>query len=143
VLAGLAILSYSLFGFVFGSRALRFYIAWMYVMIVPFTFMRFPADWLNLRFLYVVSLGFCVVLTTGTLYAVKLLSHRRWRRLVPLAIPASYVLLTAALVHALNVKNEQVARAPATRERLGQIAALDPPPLRACLVPRRAPRPSA
>jgi hypothetical protein len=127
VIAGLAILSYSLFGFVFGSRALRFYIAWMFVMIVPFAFMRFPADWLNLRFLYLVSLGFCVVLTTGTLYGFKLLSHRRWRRFVPFVIPISYILLTAALVRALDTKNEQVAMAPATRERLAQIAALAPP----------------
>jgi hypothetical protein len=121
VLVGLAILSYSLFGFVFGSRALRFYIAWMYVMIVPFAFLRFPADWLNLRFLYLVSLGFCVVLTTGTLYGVKLLSHRGWRRFIPLAIPAAYIVLTAMLVRVLDLKNEQLARSPETRERLAHI----------------------
>jgi hypothetical protein len=124
VLAGLAILSYSLFGFVFGSRALRFYIAWMYVMIVPFAFLRFPADWLNLRFLYVVSLGFCVLLTTGTLYGFKLLSHRRLRRFVPFVVPVAYVVLTALLVHTLDTKNEHLARAPETRSRLAQIAAL-------------------
>jgi len=77
VFVGLSILSYSLFGFVFGSRALRFYIAWMYIMIVPFAFLRYPADWLNLRFLYLVSVGFCVLLTTGTLYVFKLLAQHR------------------------------------------------------------------
>jgi hypothetical protein len=127
VFVGLAILSYSLFGFVFGSRALRFYIAWMYIMIVPFTFLRFPADWLNLRFLYLVSLGFCVLLTTGTLYAVKLLSHRRWQRWVPLAIPGAYIVLTAMLVRVLDLKNEQLANDPQTRARLAQIVVQDEP----------------
>jgi hypothetical protein len=128
VLAGLAILSYSLFGFVFGSRALRFYIVWMYVMIVPFAFLRFPADWLNLRFLYVMSLGFCVLLTTGTLYGFKLLSHRRGRRFVPFVVPIAYVVLTAVLVRTLDTKNEQLARASETRARLAQIAAQAGPP---------------
>ena len=124
ILVGLSILSYSLFCFVFGSRALRFYIAWMYVMVVPFAFLRYPSDWLNLRFLYIVSLGFCVLLTTGTLYAFKLLAHQRRRRWVAFAIPAGYVALTVALVLALDRKNEQLARSPATEERRAQITAL-------------------
>jgi len=122
ILVGLAILSYSLFGFVFGSRALRFYIAWTYVMLLPFAFFRYPSDWLNLRFLYLVSLGFCVVLTTGTLYAFRLLSHHRQRRFVPFVIPLGYVALSAGLVHQLDMKNEQLARLPATEERLAEIA---------------------
>jgi hypothetical protein len=117
-------LSFSLFGFVFGSRALRFYIAWMYIMVVPFAFLRYPADWLNLRFLYLVSVGFCVVLTTGTLYAFKLLSHRRGRRWTPFAIPAAYVVLTMVLVRALDLKNEQLARSPDIAERRAQIESL-------------------
>jgi len=120
---GLAILSYSLFGFVFGSRALRFYLAWMFVMVVPFAFFRYPADWLNLRFLYLVSVGFCVVLTTGTLYAVRLLTHHRRRRLLPLVIPLFYIGLSAALVSQLDRKNEQLAHAPATQAQLERIAA--------------------
>jgi len=124
IFVGLSILSYSLFGFVFGSRALRFYIAWMYIMIVPFAFLRYPADWLNLRFLYLVSVGFCVLMTTGTLYVFKLLSHHRTRRWLPFVIPAGYVVLTAALIHTLDLKNEQLSDAPATRERQALIAAL-------------------
>jgi hypothetical protein len=120
---GLAILSYSLFGFIFGSRALRFYLAWMFVMVVPFAFFRYPSDWLNLRFLYLVSVGFCVVLTTGTLYAVRLLSHQRGRRLLPFLIPLFYIGLSAALVHQLDGKNEQLARLPATQDRLAEVAA--------------------
>ena len=124
---GLAILSYSLFGFIFGSRALRFYLAWMFVMVVPFAFFRYPSDWLNLRFLYLVSVGFCVVLTTGTLYAVRLLSHHRKRRFLPFVIPLFYIGLSAALVNQLDRKNEQLARSPATQEQLARIAALMQP----------------
>jgi len=123
VVVGMSILSYSLFGLIFGNRTIRFYIAWMYVMVVPFAVFRYPSDWLNLRFLYLVSLGFCVLLTTGTLYAFKLLSHHRRRRLVPFAIPAFYVLLSAALVRQLDRKNEVLADAPSTQEWRAQIAA--------------------
>jgi hypothetical protein len=126
IFVGLSILSFSLFGFVFGSRSLRFYIAWMYVMVLPFAFFRYPSDWLNLRFLYLVSIGFCVVLTTGTFYAYRLLAHHRLRRFVPFLIPAGYVILTIALVCQLDRKNEQLARHPETTQRLGKIAALIP-----------------
>jgi len=122
VFAGIAILSYSLFGLVFGSRALRFYIAWMVVMVVPFAFFRYGADWLNLRFLYLVSVGFCVLLTIGTLYAFQLLSHHKIRRFIPFAIPLAYVALSIALVSQLDAKNEQLARSPTTVRRLAEIS---------------------
>jgi hypothetical protein len=120
---GLAILSYSLFGFIFGSRALRFYLAWIFVMVVPFAFFRYPSDWLNLRFLYLVSVGFCVVVTTGTLYAVRLLAHHPRRRLLPFIIPVFYIALSAALVNQLDSKNEQIASLPQTQAKLAAIAA--------------------
>lgn len=131
VLVGLAILSYSLFGFVFGNRAIRFYIAWMYVMIVPFTLFRYPEDWLNLRFLYLVSLGFCVLLTTGTLYAFKLLQARRVRRYLPFLLLVLYVTATAYLVEQLDSKNRVLARSPemvAWRARLEASLASDSSP---------------
>jgi hypothetical protein len=117
VLVGLTILSYSLFGFIFGNRAVRFYIAWMYVMIVPFTLFRYPEDWLNLRFLYLVSLGFCVLLTTGTLYAYKLLQARRYRRFLPFLLLVFYVLATTYTVHTLAGKNRQLADSPDVVQR--------------------------
>ena len=123
VLVGISILSYSLFGLIFGNRTIRFYIAWMYVMVVPFAVFRYPSDWLNLRFLYLVSLGFCVLLTTGTLSGAKLLAHHRWRRLTPFVIPAFYVLLSAALIRQLDHKNEVLANAPSTQEWQARIAA--------------------
>jgi hypothetical protein len=125
VLVGLAILSYSLIGFVFGNRAIRFYIAWMYVMIVPFTLFRYPADWLNLRFLYLVSLGFCVLLTTGTLYAYKLLRARRVRRFLPFIVPVLYIIASGFLVQQLNRKNLELSASPgASRLRAAMQASL-------------------
>ena len=124
VLVGLAILSYSLFGLVFGNRTVRFYIAWMYVMVVPFAFLRYPSDWLNLRFLYLDSVGFCVILTTGTLYAYKLLARHRLRRLVPFAIPAFYIFLSAALVMQLHHKSELLSRDSENVQRLARITSL-------------------
>lgn len=124
ILVGLAIVSYSLLGLVFGNRTIRFYIAWMYVMVVPFAVFRYPADWLNLRFLYLVSVGFCVLLTTGAMYGYKLLIQHRIRRFVPFGIPLAYVLLSLALVYQLDKKNEQLANEPATAERRAQLAAL-------------------
>jgi hypothetical protein len=123
ILVGWAIVSYSIFGFIFGNRTVRFYIAWMYVMVLPFAVFRYPADWLNLRFLYLVSVGFCVLLTTGTLYAFKLLSKHRYRRLVPFLIPAAYIALSAALVSQLDHKNHLLASDPVTEQRRAEIAA--------------------
>jgi hypothetical protein len=124
VLVGLTIISYSIFGFIFGGRAIRFYIAWMYVLIIPFAFFRYPADWLNLRFLYLVSLSFCVLLTTGSAYAYRLLAHRGARRYIPFLLPATYVAVSVILVGQLNRKNEALADHPASVETRAQIAAL-------------------
>jgi hypothetical protein len=109
VAVGLTFLSFSIFGIVFGNRAVRFYIAWIYVMVVPFAVFRYPADWLNLRFLYLVSLGFCVLLTTSAVYAARLLANRGWRRYVPYGVPALYVMLAIVLVTKLDAKNERLA----------------------------------
>jgi len=109
VAVGLALLSYTIFGIVFGNRAIRFYIGWIYVMVVPFAVFRYPTDWLNLRFLYLVSLGFCVLLTSGAIYVSKLLSHRGARRFVPFLAPMFYVVLSVALVTKLDDKNERLA----------------------------------
>ncbi len=109
VLVGLTLLSYSIFGIIFGNRAIRFYIGWIYVMVVPFAVFHYPADWLNLRFLYLVSLGFCVLLTSGALYVSRLLAHRGARRYVPFVLPLFYVVLSVVLVTKLDTKNERLA----------------------------------
>ena len=60
-----AILSYSFFGFVFGSKAVRFFIAWTFITLLPFTGITATGSWLNLNHLYLTSLGFCVILAAG------------------------------------------------------------------------------
>ena len=98
----------------------------MYVMIVPFTLFRYPEDWLNLRFLYLVSLGFCVLLTTGTLWAHKLLRQRRYRRFLPFLLPLIYVIASGYLVDQLNRKNQVLAAGPeAVQARSSMQATLD------------------
>jgi len=47
----LCIVSYSVFGFVFGNRVIRFFIAWTYIVVTPFCCVRVPSDWLDIRFL--------------------------------------------------------------------------------------------
>ena len=123
VLVGLTLLSFSIFGIIFGNRAVRFYIAWIYVMVVPFAVFRYPADWLNLRFLYLVSLGFCVLLTTSAMYAGRLLAHRGGRRFVPFVVPAFYVGLAVVLVTKLDEKNERLAARLDLRALQAQAAA--------------------
>ena len=109
VFVGLAFLSYSIFGIVFGNRAIRFYIGWIYVMVVPFAVFRYPTDWLNLRFLYLESLGFCVLLTSGAIYVSRLLAHRPRRRFVPYLVPLFYAAMSAILITKLDGKNERLA----------------------------------
>jgi hypothetical protein len=121
---GLTILSYSIFGLVFGGRAIRFYVAWMYVLIVPFAFLGYPDAWLNLRFLYLVSLAFCVLLTTGSTYVHQLLAHRGARKYLPFAIPAIYVVVSVVLVSQLNSKNRELARHPSSRAQLERVESL-------------------
>jgi hypothetical protein len=89
----LCILSYSIFGFIFGNRTIRFFIAWTYITVLPFCFFRFPDDWLNIRYLYLVSIGFVMILASGTVLASRLLFERRIRRLVPYVIPVLFILL--------------------------------------------------
>ena len=55
ILIALTVISYSIFGFIFGNHTIRFFIAWTYIMVTPFAFFQFPNDWLNIRHLYLVS----------------------------------------------------------------------------------------
>jgi hypothetical protein len=109
----LCIVSYSLFGFIFGNRVIRFFIAWTYIMITPFCFFRFPEDWLDIRFLYLVSVGFNMILASGTVLAARLLYQRPGRRRLPYLIPAAFVALTYFVLVQLDRNYERKADAPA------------------------------
>jgi hypothetical protein len=93
IVIALTVVSYSFFGFIFGNHTIRFFIAWTYIMLLPFAFFQFPADWLNIRHLYLVSIGFVLVLSAGAVYCSRLIAHRGWRRLVPFLVPLSFVFL--------------------------------------------------
>jgi hypothetical protein len=108
----LCIVSYSVFGFLFGNRAIRFFIAWTYIMVTPFCFFRFPADWLDIRFLYLVSVGFHMILASGTVLAARLLYQKPWRRRIPYAIPAFFIALSYFVLQQLDSNYERKAAAP-------------------------------
>jgi len=110
ILIFLCIVSYSVFGFIFGNKVIRFFIAWTYVTVTPFCFFKFPADWLNIRYLYLVSVGFSMILASGTVLAARLLYQKPWRRFLPLIIPISFVILSRFIVLQLDKNYERKER---------------------------------
>jgi hypothetical protein len=124
----LAIVSFSFFGFVFGGRSLRFFIAWTFIALLPFSGQHTTGVWLNLNHLYLASLGFCVVLSAGALGVFRLLAVRRWRRWLAFALPAMYLAGAIALTYRLDERNDHLARSPrieGAREALLQVIASD------------------
>jgi hypothetical protein len=102
ILIALTVLSYSVFGFIFGPKAIRFFIAWTYIMALPFAFFQFPSDWLDIRHLYLVSVGFVVVVSAGGVFCSRLISHHRWKRFVPILVPVFFILLSRFIVTQLD-----------------------------------------
>jgi len=108
----LAIVSYSFFGFVFGSRAIRFFIAWTYITLLPFTGHTATGQWLNLSHLYLTSLGFCVILAAGAHGTSGLLARRRWRKYLPYAAPLAFILISLGLSYQLDRQHQAQAASP-------------------------------
>jgi hypothetical protein len=106
----LSIISYSFFGFVFGSKAIRFFIAWTFITLLPFTGQTDTGNWLNLSHLYLTSLGFCVILAAGTTGTMGLLSNAGWKRFAPLLVPVAFVASSLVLSHKLDNRHEEMAR---------------------------------
>ena len=104
-LVALGIISYSFFGLVFGGKAVRFFIAWTYIAVLPFTVVIGPHEWLNIGYLYLASLGFCVILAAGTVGCIGLLRAHRWRRLVPLLAPLLFALISQTVNMRLAARN--------------------------------------
>jgi|GEM_PF-658237 len=112
----LTLISYGFFGFVFGSKAVRFFIAWTIISLLPFTALTETGGWLNLNHLYLTSLGFCVVLAAGANGTSGLLVRRRWRRFIPYGVPLAFVIISLGLTAKFNERNIDRARTPAVRE---------------------------
>ncbi len=116
IFLSLSIISYSFFGFVFGSRAIRFFIAWTYITLLPFTSHTNTGQWLNLSHLYLTSLGFCVILAAGANGASRLLRRRKWISLVPYVVPLFFVTISLSLAWKLDSKNKAIAEWAETHE---------------------------
>jgi hypothetical protein len=112
VVTFLCILSYSVFGFIFGNRTIRFFITWTYITVLPFCFFKFPQDWLNIRYLYLVSVGFIMILASGTVLASRLLYQQAWRRFLPYLAPLVFVLLSQFIITHLDKNYEALAASP-------------------------------
>jgi hypothetical protein len=110
VFLALAITSYSFFGFVFGSKALRFFIAWTFITLLPFTGITSTGSWLNLNHLYLTSMGFCVVLAAGANGTSVLLARRKWRRFIPYTVPLFFVLISLVLTAKFDERNKFLAQ---------------------------------
>lgn len=126
----LAIISYSFFGFVFGNRAVRFFIAWTFITVLPFAGLDARGQWLNLKHLYLVSLGFCVILAAGATGCSDLLSRHGRRRFLPYLVPLTFVIAAVGLTWKLDAQNRAQAKSPdvlALKARL-EAAIADPSP---------------
>jgi hypothetical protein len=108
----LTIISYSFFGFVFGSKAVRFFIAWTFITVLPLTGITAAGSWLNLNHLYLTSLGFCVILAAGAIGTSGLLIRRRWRRFIPYLFPLFFVLISLVLTTKFDERNGFRAQTP-------------------------------
>lgn len=125
----LAIMSYSFFGFVFGNKAIRFFIAWTYITLLPFTGQTATGVWLNLTHLYLTSLGFCVILAAGTRGTSALLARAGWKRFYPYLVPLAFVAASLTLAHSLDAQNNRRAESPeavAMREQITKFCTAPP-----------------
>jgi hypothetical protein len=110
----LSIISYSFFGFVFGDKSVRFFIAWTFISLLPFTASSTSTTWLNLSYLYLTSLGFCVILAAGATGTSSLLRNRKWRQYAPYIVPLLFVILSLTLSHKLDIHHRRIAKLPET-----------------------------
>ncbi len=114
----LSIISYSFFGFVFGSKAIRFFIAWTFITLLPFTSHTTSGLWLNLSHLYLTSLGFCIILAAGVQGTSALLKAKRWAQYIPYLVPLVFVSISLGLTYKLDNSNKIKAQGvPATTMR--------------------------
>lgn len=116
VLTFICIISFTLFGFIFGNRTIRFFLAWTYITVTPFCFFKLPPDWLDIRHLYLVSVGFTMMLASVTVLATRLLYQRKWRRFLPYSVPLIFVFLSQFIITHLDTKYEQIAELEPIRQ---------------------------
>lgn len=123
-LIGLSILSYGLFGFVFGNRIIRFFIAYTLISLLPYAAIQAPQDWLNIRYLYQVAIGFVFLMSAGTVLSMDLLHRAGRKRFLPFVIPLAFVLLSGYITTQLDTKYELDGRSEAAQKNLRDLQAL-------------------
>lgn len=121
IVIGLFAVSYAAFGFVFGNRTIRFFLAWTFISLLPYCVIQFPADWLNIRYLYQVAIGFCFIMSAGTVLSMDLLHRRRWRRFLPYLVPLLFVWLSAFIMRGLDRKYQSEASGAIAQESMRQL----------------------
>jgi len=104
-MVSLSIISYSFFGLVFGSSSIRFFIAWTVLTLVPFAGIEINGNWLNVQYLYLGAVGFCVILSSGTMGCFGLLQQHRWKRLIVLLPIIGYILITYKITTLMNYRH--------------------------------------
>ena len=114
-LVSLGLLSFSFFGFLFGSRALRFFIAWTYITVIPAALIAGRGEWLNVRSLYLAAVGFCVILAAGTIGCARLLDAHRHRRWLPFVIPLCFAVVAMTVNSRLAGRTSTLAASPEIR----------------------------
>ena len=117
----IAIISFSFFGFVFGGQSIRFFLAWTYITLLPFTGIDVHGQWLNLRYLYLVALGFCVVLSAGAVGCSDLLARHRFKRYIPYLVPLMFAVGALSVTYQLDQQNRRQARGPESRQMLREL----------------------
>jgi hypothetical protein len=113
---GLSILSYGLFGFVFGNRTIRFFIAYTLISLLPYAAIEAPQDWLNIRYLYQVAIGFVFLLSAGTILSMDLLHRAGRKKYLPFLVPLAFVLLSTYITTQLDTKYEIEGRSAPVQE---------------------------
>lgn len=119
----MSVISFSFFGFVFGSRAIRFFLAFTFVSLLPFTAHSDAGYWLNLSHLYLTSVGFCVILAAGTVGTSNLLERRRWRRFIPYVVPLYFVIVSITMTAFLDNRHRAAADRPAAVQMRAEMEA--------------------
>jgi hypothetical protein len=123
-LIGLSILSYGLFGFIFGNRTIRFFIAYMIISLLPYAAIEVPQDWLNIRYLYQVAIGFVFLMSSGTILSMDLLHRAGRKKYFPFLIPLAFVLMSGYITTQLDTKYENDGRSEAAQQNLRDLQRL-------------------
>ena len=105
-LISLSIISYGFFGVLFGNRSLRFFIAWTMITVLPFTGAGVGRDWLNIQYLYLSAVGFCVILAAGTMGCSRLLPGGRGKSWLPYLAPLLFMLMALSVNDRLVRRNQ-------------------------------------